>query len=376
MGGRGSGKTSAGAHWLDGLAQSGRCGRMAIIGPTLHDMREVMIEGVSGLRAQAHGRIEYEASRRRLTWPNGAQAFGFSAEDPESLRGPQFGAAWGDEFCYWARAGETLDALANGLRIGAAPRLVLTTTPRATAPLKALVSRSDVAVTQARTWDNAEGLSGAFIAGLNARWRGSAYERQELLGELIEDPEGALWKREALEALRVRMSPRLARIVVAVDPPLSASAGADACGIVAAGVTDESDGRRAVVLADASVQGAPPQEWAERAAQLAMSLGAHAIIAEANAGGELVRTVLRLAAPHTPVRLVHARLGKRARAMPIAALYAQGRVTHAGMFAPLEDEMCAFGAPGFSKSPDRLDALVWALTDLLLDGAAPRARML
>lgn len=377
MGGRGAGKTRAGAEWVSGLARRGDAGRIALIGPTFHDVREVMIEGHSGLRSLSHERPRYEASRRRLVWSNGAQAACLSAEDPEALRGPQFDAAWCDELCYWAYPDETLETLQFGLRIGERPRMMVTTTPRPMRALKRLLAASDTVMTRSTTLDNKDNLSADFIAAVEARWQGTARHRQELLGELIEEQEGALWKRAELEALRVRPEGAFDRIVVAVDPPASVGANADACGIVAAASRGEGLAREAIVLADASVQGAAPHEWAARAAELARTVGAHAIVAEANNGGEMVRAVLKAAAPDCLVRLVRASEGKRARAEPIAALYAQGRVKHAAAFPHLEDEMCGFGAEGFNESPDRLDALVWALTDLLLGGASsPRARIL
>ncbi|HRP12208.1 MAG TPA: terminase family protein [Terricaulis sp.] len=367
LGGRGAGKTRAGAEWIAARARGG--GRFALIGPTFHDVREVMVGGPSGLRALPYERPLYEASRKRLVWANGAEAFCFSAEDPESLRGPQFDAAWADEFCFWSYPEETLQILAHGLRLGVSPRLMVTTTPRPTRALKHLLARPDTALTRAKTWDNRANLAPDFIEALTERWDGSARQRQELLGALIEDEAGALWRRADLEALRAPTHPTLERIVVAVDPPASQGPRAAQCGIVAAGSYGVP--RCAVVLADASVQGVAPQDWAARAAALARSLKAHAIVAEGNNGGEMVRAVLKAAAPDIPVRLVRASEGKRARAEPIAAYYAQGRVTHAGAFAALEDEMCAFGGEGFSASPDRLDALVWALTDLLVAAPAP-----
>lgn len=375
LGGRGAGKTRAGAEWVSSTARAGAAGRIALIGPTFHDVREVMVEGPSGVRALTHERPLYEAGRKRLLWANGAEAFCFSAEDPESLRGPQFDAAWADEVCFWSYPEETLQTLSHGLRLGAHPRLMATTTPRPMRALKGLLAQPDTVVTRSATWANAENLAPDFIAALNQRWIGSARQRQELLGLLIEDEEGALWRRADLEALRTRDTPKFDRIVVAVDPPASAGARAASCGIVAAGVY--GDPRRVIVLADASAQGLAPHQWAARAAELARSLGADAIVAEGNNGGEMVRGVLKSAAPDLPVRLVRASVGKRARAEPIAAFYAQGRVQHAGAFAALEDEMCSFGADDFRVSPDRLDALVWALTDLLLGAhAAPSMRLL
>ncbi len=376
MGGRGAGKTRAGAEWVSALTRTGSAGRIALVAPTFHDVREVMVEGHSGLRALGGERPAYEASRKRLVWKNGAQGFCFSAEDPDSLRGPQFDAAWCDELCFWAYPDETLDTLEYGLRLGVRPRMLVTTTPRPIRALKRLLAARDTVLTRSATWDNALNVAPDFIAALNERWAGTARHRQELMGELIEDIEGALWRRAELERVRAPLDAPLDRIVVAVDPPVSSGGAAATCGIVAAGAHGEGNARQAVVLADASLQGAPPLVWAARAAELARSVGAVVIVAEANQGGEMVRTVLNIAAPEMLVRMVHASLGKRARAEPIVALYAQGRVKHAAAFPELEDEMCAFGAEGFKQSPDRVDALVWALTELMLRGEGPRARIL
>ncbi|MFZ2029318.1 MAG: terminase family protein [Vitreimonas sp.] len=376
IGGRGAGKTRSGSEWISRLARKGLARRIALIGPTFHDVREVMVEGASGLRAAAKARPTYEASRKRLLWPNGAVAYCFSAEDPESLRGPQFDAAWADELCFWTYPDETMATLEHGLRLGQHPQLMVTTTPRPMGALKRLLAASDTVMTRSTTWDNARNLAPGFIAALNERWSGSARHRQELLGDLIEDLDGALWRRAELEQMRRAPGGAFDRVVVAVDPPASIGANADACGIVAAGARGEGFARRATVLADASVQGAAPQVWAERVAELARAVGADAIVAEANNGGEMVRAVLKAAAPEFLVRLVRASDGKRTRAEPIAALYAQGRVAHAQAFPVLEDEMCAFGAADFKGSPDRVDALVWALTDLMFGGFQPRLRAL
>ena len=376
IGGRGAGKTRAGAEWVGELARKGLARRIALIGPTFHDVREVMIEGSSGLRAAAKVRPVYEASRKRLIWPNGAVAYCFSAEDPESLRGPQFDAAWADELCYWTYADETMATLEHGLRLGRNPKLMVTTTPRPTGALKRLLAARDTVMTRSTTWDNARNLAPGFIAALNERWSGSVRHRQELLGDLIEDLEGALWTRGELERMRVAPEGMFDRVVVAVDPPASVGANAATCGIIAAGARGEGFVRNATVLADASLQGAAPHIWAQRAAELARSVGADAIVAEANNGGEMVRAVLKAAAPEFLVRLVRASDGKRTRAEPIAALYAQGRVAHARALPALEDEMCSFGAADFKGSPDRVDALVWALTDLMFGGFQPRLRTL
>ncbi len=377
LGGRGAGKTRAGAEWVSSLVRGGHAGRIALIGPTLHDVREVMVEGPSGVRSLPYERPTYEASRKRLVWSNGAHAACFSAEDPDALRGPQFDAAWCDELCFWAHPEKSLLTLEYGLRLGARPRMMVTTTPKPIPALKRLLDERGTVVTRSSTFDNAKNLSPSFIAALRERFAGTARHRQELLGELIEEIEGAMWRRSEIETLRTRDDGPFDRIVVAVDPPASVGPDADACGIVAAAARGEGLAREAVVLADASLQGAAPHVWAARVAELARSVGAHVIVAEANNGGEMVRAVLQSAAPEFFVRLVRASVGKRARAEPIANLYAQGRVKHAAAFPALEDEMCSFGVEGYGKSPDRLDALVWALTDLLLSGTrGPQVRML
>jgi len=249
LGGRGAGKTRAGAEWVSRLARFGRAGRIALIAPTFHDAREVMIEGNSGLRALGRERPIYESSRRRLSWANGAQAFAFSAEDPESLRGPQFDAAWADELCIWAHPDETVSTLEHGLRLGSHPQMMVTTTPRPIGALKRLLAAPDTALTASSTWANHHNLAPGFVSALTQRWDGTSYHRQELMGELIEDVEGALWKRADLEKLRGGESV-FDRVVVAVDPPASVGANAATCGIVAAGASGEGFERRATVLAD------------------------------------------------------------------------------------------------------------------------------
>ena len=375
LGGRGAGKTFAGARWLVGRAMAPGA-RLALIGPTLHDVREVMIDGPSGLVAQTPpwmGRPKFEASRRRLLWPNGSCAHCFSAEDPDSLRGPQFHAAWADEFCAWRRPGELMALLRMGLRLGDDPRLVVTTTPKPLASLRRLMAEPTTAISRATTADNAEHLSPGFLEDLNRLYGGTRLAVQELEGQLIEADGTALFRAEQFAACRgpVPAGP-FDRIVVAVDPP--ASDRGDACGIVVAGRM----GDRAWVLADRSIERAAPLAWAGVAAQAARDTCAHAIVAEANQGGDMVRTMLALAGADRPITLVHATRSKRARAEPVAALYEQGRITHAGAFPRLEEELLALGAAeGPTKSPDRADALVWALTDLLLGKRAePRLRVL
>lgn len=372
MGGRGSGKTRAGAEWVHGLASGavpglGKDGRIALVAETFGDAREVMIDGVSGILGVARDqRPSFEATRRRLVWPSGAVAQMFSSEDPESLRGPQFDLAWCDELGKWRHQRETWDMLQFGLRLGTSPRQLVTTTPRATPLMLALVKDTATRVTRIRTEDNAGNLAAGFLDAIRARYGGTRLGRQELDGELIADREDGLWRRDQIEALVVRNHGLLNRIVVAVDPPAVSEARYSCCGIVAAGLDAEG---KAVVLADGSVEGASPSGWANAVSRLYRRYDADCVVAEINQGGDMVTSVLRTVDPTLPVRTVRATRGKWLRAEPVAALYEQGRVVHAGHFAALEDQMCDFGPDGLSsgRSPDRLDALVWALTELVLN---------
>lgn len=374
MGGRGSGKTRAGAEWVHEVARRAGKLRIALVAETLGDAREVMIDGVSGIcRIARRHRPEFEASRRRLVWPNGTIAQIFSSEDPESLRGPQFHLAWCDELGKWRHAQETWDMLQFGLRLGDRPRALVTTTPRAGELLRVLASDRGTVLAKIRTADNAGNLAKGFIEALNERYGGTRLGRQELDGELIADREDALWSRDRLEAIRQRPAGPLSRIVVAVDPPATASAHS-CCGIVVAGL-DEAG--RAVVLADLSVVGASPAGWAGAVVRAFRRFDADRVVAEVNQGGDMVAAVLRSIDAALPVTMVRATRGKFLRAEPVAALYEQGRVVHAGSFPELEDQMCDFGPDGLSsgRSPDRLDALVWALTALVLERRGePRVR--
>ncbi len=376
LGGRGSGKTRAGAEWVHGLASAGQRSdlRIALVAETLGDAREVMIDGISGIcRIARRNRPEFEISRRRLIWPNGAVAQVFSSEDPESLRGPQFHMAWCDELAKWKHGQETFDMLQFGLRLGAAPRQLVTTTPRPVPLLKALMADEGTRLTRISTLANRANLAPGFIDALAARYGGTRLGRQELDGELIEDRDDGLWKRGQIEALVTRLTGALRRIVVAVDPPAAAGP-ASCCGIVVAGV--EVSGR-AVVLADCSVEGASPAGWAGAVVRAYHRFGADRVIAEINQGGDMVQAILKSIDATLPVSTVRATRGKFLRAEPVAALYEQGRVVHAGRFTALEDQMCDFGPDGLSngRSPDRLDALVWALTALMLEGGGePRVR--
>jgi len=369
LGGRGAGKTRAGAEWIRAHARAPI--RIALVGETLADVRDVMIEGPSGLQAIAPPaeRPTWIASKRLLEWPSGARALAFSSEDPDALRGHQMHVAWADEFAKWRHVEETWDMLQFGLRLGDLPRQVITTTPRPIPALKRLMADDMTRISRAGTSANATNLAPGFLAAITRRYQGTRLGRQELDAEILEDNPRALWQRAAIEAARVPAQPPLARIVVAVDPPASSSARADECGIVVAGRAENGHG---YVTADRSMGGLSPARWARRVADAYHAYEADRVVAEANQGGEMVEAVLRQVDPALPVRLVRATRGKAVRAEPVAALYEQGRVHHCGAFTRLEDQLCEFDPtdPARTGSPDRLDALVWALTDLLLGPAA------
>ena len=363
LGGRGSGKTFAGAVWMDVLARTSTV-NLALVGPALHDVREVMVEGASGIKALAEpgDRPRWEAGRRRLVWRNQSAAYAFSAEDPDSLRGPQFHAAWADEFCAWRRPDLVLSNLRFGLRLGTEPLLAVTTTPRPIPALRRLMAEAGTVTERAATALNAQNLSPGFLAHLTDVYGGTRLAAQELEGLVVEG-EGALFSIEELRRARGARPPELDRVVVAVDPP--ATARGDACGIVVVG---RKDGR-AFVLADRTVRGRSPSGWAAAVCQAARDFEAQEVIAEGNQGGDMVRAVLGASDCPARIEMVHASRSKAARAEPVALLYEQGRVIHCEAFSALEEEMLALGSEG-GPSPDRADALVWGITRLMLE---PRA---
>jgi phage terminase large subunit-like protein len=376
LGGRGAGKTRAGAEWVRSVAAADKTARIALVGETEHEVREVMIEGISGLLAvhRSDERPQWIPTRGRVEWKDGAVAQVFTAENYESLRGPQFSAAWLDELAKWRHAEATFDMLQFGLRLGERPRQVVTTTPRPIALLKRIIDDPHTAVTHAGTRANARNLSPQFVETVLARYHGTRLGRQEIDGEIVEERNDALWTRAGIESCRVDAAPALKRIVVAVDPPASAKRGADACGIVAVGRADDGT---IYVIADDSVAGLTPQGWAVKAVTLWRRLQADALVAEVNQGGDMVKAVVAAVDPEVPVTAVHATRGKYLRANPVSQLYEQGRVKHAGSFSALEDEMCDFGLDGLSsgRSPDRLDALVWAVSALTFAARGePRVR--
>lgn len=400
LAGRGYGKTRTGSETVIGWAKAGWAKRIALVGSDAADARDVMVEGDSGImECSPRDFIPiYEPSKKRLTWPNGCRAYLFSAEDPDSLRGPQFHAAWCDELCKWAYGQETWDNLQMGLRLGVAPRQIVTTTPRPIKLLKEIILRSDTVITKGSTHENLANLAKPFRKAVIDRYEGTRLGRQELNAELLDDIPGAMWQRSKLDETRATRHEDedmvtyqgakvdMAEIVVAVDPPTSSGENSDECGIVAAGKGRDA---RGYVLADVSL-GGTPDEWGTAAVRLFDSLKANWMIYEANQGGEMVAHVLRSCAKalrdkgerdtdHIPLRAVHATRGKSTRAEPVSALYEQGRVSHVGYMALLEDQMCEF-TPDFDKdkagySPDRVDALVWALTGIMVEKLANEGLM-
>jgi len=378
LGGRGSGKTEAGARYANDHAEGPPCltgngvpHRIAIVAPSHDDAVDTCVRGETGL-IHVNRAVRFTpgaAKQADVTWPNGAEAelFGtFAPEDVERFRGPQHCLIWGDEFAAWRKLDESWDNLQLGLRLGPHPRIVLTTTPKRRPLLRRVMAEPSTVVTRGRT-SEATGLPPERVAALYARYGGTTLGRQELDAEIIEDVEGALWHRPMIRYHAPPKvypkgveTPDLGRVVIAVDPAVTSGEDADETGIMVVGLG--SDGR-GYVLDDLTCR-ATPAEWARRAVAAWHRFGADRIVAEANNGGDLVSTVIGAVDPLAPVTLVHAARGKRTRAEPVAALYEQGRVSHVQPFPDLEDQLCSYsGAPG-EESPDRLDALVWGLSEL------------
>jgi phage terminase large subunit-like protein len=371
--GRGFGKTRAGAEWLSEIARQRPNARLALVGATEEDVRRVMIEGESGLLRVAHAgeTISYRRGDGEVRFQSGAVAAIFSAAAPEKLRGPEHAAAWCDELAKWRYGATAWDNLLLGMRQGEDPRVLVTTTPRAVPLLQRVMTAAGTVQTHGTSRDNPH-LPDAFLEAIEAQYGGTRLGRQEIEGELIEDLDGALWSHAVLDACRVAAAPETVRVVVAVDPPAGSEAGGDACGIVA--VALGRDGR-GYVLEDASVAGLSPEGWARAVAACAARHGADRVIAEKNQGGRMVASVLLAADAALPLALVHAKDGKSARAEPVATLYERGKVAHVGVFPALEAQLCGLvvggGYRGAERSPDRADALVWALTELLLVKRTP-----
>jgi predicted phage terminase large subunit-like protein len=344
------------------------CSRLALVGATAADVRDIMVEGESGILAISpkHNRPEYQPGLRRITWPNGAVATCYSADEPDRLRGPQHDAAWCDEIASW-RYPDAWDMLMLGLRIGRNPRVVATTTPRPVKLIRDLLVREgrDVVVTRGRTIENVANLAPAFLSEIMRRYEGTRLGRQELDAEVLEDVPGALWQRDWFDRDRVTAAPDLKRVVVAIDPAMSNTDGSDETGIIIAGIGPDGHG---YIVDDISGRYAP-HEWAAKAVEVYRNRQADRIVAEVNAGGDMVQATLRTVDPHVSFTAVHASRGKVIRAEPVAALYEQKKVHHVGTLAALEDQLCAFTSDydrSRGGSPDRLDALVWALSDLMV----------
>lgn len=379
LAGRGFGKTRTGSEtirdWVcgDTPLAPGRYKQVALVGETTGDVRNVMVEGESGLLAvhPPEFRPTYYPSNRKIVWPNGAVAYTYNATEPDQLRGPQHDAAWCDELAKWKYMQETFDQLQFGLRLGSDPRTIITTTPQPKPLIRKLVADTEtVFTTRGATWDNAVNMAASFIRDIEDRYAGTRLGRQELEGEILEDIPGALWRREDIDNKRLEPDkiPDLEKIYVAVDPATSTEELSDETGIVVVGLARDKDGyARGYVLEDGTIKGSP-EEWARKAVRLYRKWEADKIIAEKNQGGQMVESVLRAVDRSVPIELVHASRGKYVRAEPISALYEQGRVHHCGRFDLLEDQMCLFSVDNVrdsnNGSPDRVDALVWGLTKI------------
>lgn len=367
LAGRGFGKTRTGAEWVHEEVRLGHARRVALVGRTSADVRDVMVDGESGLLSCAvpSERPLYEPSRRRLTWPNGAIATTYTADEPDILRGPQHDLFWGDELATWKYVA-TWDNLLMGLRLGQNPRGIVTTTPRPTKLIRDLIAQPTTATVRGSTYENLANLAPTFRNAIIARYEGTRLARQELEGELLTDVPGALWTYANFDARKA--APDLARCVVAVDPSGGSDPENDEQGIVVAG--KGVDGR-GYVLADRSCK-LSPDGWARRAVQAYLDFKADRIVYEKNFGGDMVEATIKTAARAmgvtVPTKAVTASRGKQLRAQPIAALYEQGRVTHCEVFADLESQMCEW-TPESGTSPDRLDALVFALSDFMVTNA-------
>lgn len=369
MAGRGFGKTRCGAEWVRQLVQSKQAARIALVGPTAGDTRDVMVEGESGL-LNIFPRLErpvYEPSKRKVTFSNGAIAMLYSAEEPDRLRGPQHDAGWADEAAAW-KYPETWDMLQFGMRLGKNPRQVVTTTPKPNKLVKDILKDPGTVITRGSTFDNSVNLAAPFLAKIRAKYEGTRLGRQELEAELLDDNPNALWKRSDIDRTRRKPSevPAMRRIVVAVDPAVTTNEDSDETGIVVAGLGEDG---RGYVFDDLTCKESPAG-WAKVALNAYRDRRADRIVAETNQGGDLVENLFRSFNANVSYQGVHASRGKFSRAEPIAALYEQGKVSHVGSFAYLEDQMCDYNPQVATRSPDRMDALVWALTALMIDSGS------
>lgn len=379
MAGRGFGKTRVGAEWVRSIAESGTIGRIHLIAPTNGDIRDVMLEGESGIMAISpnHFMPKYEPSKKRLTWPNGVVASLFSAEEPERLRGPQCGAFWADEAAAWANQKETWSNLQFGFRLGRQLRGVVTTTPRPVALVRDLVKMSKKSpdkcvVTTGTTYDNRQNLAEPFFDEVVTAFEGTRLGRQELAGELLEDNPNAIFTSEDIDKARVPTAPEdMERVVVSIDPAVTSNIDSNESGIISVGKKKDASGLdHFFVLRDDTVTSAAPDVWARKAVTVYHLVKADRVIAEANNGGDMVISTIGTVNRNIPAEKVIATRGKTKRAEPVAALYEQGRVHHVGAVEPfkkLEDQMLAWDPTlgDDQPSPDRMDALVWAVSWLM-----------
>ena len=378
LAGRGWGKTRAGSEWVRHRIKKGdkivHC-----VAPTKGDVRRVMVEGDSGLlnvcwkgdktyRGKHIGFPTWSPTNNTLTWENGSKAVFFSAEDPERLRGPQAYSAWTDELCAWRNAQETWDMLQFGLRLGKRPQVFVTTTPKTTKLIRTILDDDKTTISKGSTYDNSANLADTFLDAVRKTYEGTRLGRQELYAEILDEASGALWNRGLLAKCEVDKEevPTLNRIVVSIDPAVTSNAESDMTGIVVAGLDVNGT---AYVLEDHTGR-YTPQQWASKAVELYREHMADRIVAERNQGGDMVRHTLHTEDETVPVKLVHASRGKMARAEPVSALYEQDKVRHVRGLNDLEDQMVQWEPLGSIGSPDRLDALVWAITDLSLNGYA------
>lgn len=363
LAGRGAGKTRAGAEWIRHYAK--QCPRLSLIGATTDDVRDIMVEGESGILATSPPwfRPEYQPWKRRVVWPNGSIARIYTAHEPERLRGHQHERVWADELCAWRHDRMAWDMMVMGLRLGR-PGVFVSTTPKPRPLLKELLKNPSTVVTRGTSYDNIKNLAPVFISEVLEAYKGTRLGRQEIDGELIEDNPGALWRRDDIEASRISQAPALVRIVVGVDPATTSKASSNSTGIVVA--AKGADGHY-YVLDDSTVR-STPAGWGKAVVAAYERHKADRIVAEGNQGGEMVSSTIATVQAGLPVKIVHATQGKRTRAEPISSLYEQGKVHHVGTFPYLEDEMCQWDPTdtegGKQDSPDRVDALVWALTEL------------
>lgn len=369
LAGRGFGKTRTGAEWVRAVVRD--CPMVNLIGATADDARDIMIEGESGILAicPPDERPEYVISKRRLEWPNGARSLIFTADEPERLRGKQHMKLWADELCSW-RYPDAWHQAMLGLRLGDNPQACITTTPKPTTLLLDLIRHPKSVVVTGTTYENRENLAEDFLRDIISQYEGTRRGRQELLAEILGDVPGALWTRDVLDSTRVTQAPDMERIVVAIDPAVTAGEDSNETGIVVVGVGGAD--RHGYVLEDLTVK-ASPEAWARRAVNAYYRWQADRIIAEVNNGGDMVEHTIRMVDRAVSFKQVRAARGKHTRAEPVSALYEQGKVHHVGMWPELEDQLCMW-VPG-EDSPDRLDALVWGLTELMVTGGPSVVRV-